>query len=154
LVVVEHHGAIIRPRRRARSPFSDIDIVARIPDFVTHVMELLRELGAVTPKPMFGCWGLYRDDVFFAIVRNDMLYLKVDEANRADFESRGLAPFIYETKTGDSIVLDYREAPEEALEQPGEMARWARSAYAAALRKRAAKPPPRKRAKRAAPKQA
>jgi DNA transformation protein len=111
-------------------------------------MELLREFGAVTPRPMFGCWALYRDDVFFAIVRNDMLYLKVDEANRADFESRGLGPFVYETKIGDSIVLDYHEAPEEALEQCGEMARWARSAYGAALRKRAARPAPRKRARR------
>ena len=122
--------------------------MARIPDFVTHVMELLREFGTVTPKPMFGCWALYRDDVFFAIVRNDMLYLKVDEANRADFESRGLGPFVYEMKTGDTIKLDYHEAPGEALEQSGEMARWAKSAYGAALRKRAAKPPPRKRAKR------
>jgi DNA transformation protein and related proteins len=136
------------------SPFSDIDIVTRIPDFVTHVMELLREFGPVTPKPMFGCWALYRDDVFFAIVRRDVLYLKADEANRGEFEARGLGPFIYEMKTGDAITLDYHEAPGEALEEAGEMARWARSAYAAALRKRAAKPPPRKRAKRTAPKQA
>jgi len=113
--------------------------VARIPDFVTHVMEMLRDFGPVAPKPMFGCWALYRDDVFFAIVRSDTLYLKVDDVNRAEFEARGLAPFVYEMKTGDSITLDYREAPEETLEDIAEMARWARSAYAAALRKPAGK---------------
>ena len=122
--------------------------MTRIPEFVTHVMELLREFGPVVPKPMFGCWALYRDDLFFAIVRHDMLYLKADDTNRGEFEARGLRAFIYETKTGDSIPLDYHEAPGEALEEAAEMTRWAKSAYGAALRKRAAKPPPRKRAKR------
>ena len=120
----------------------------RVPDFVTHVVEMLRDFGPVVPRPMFGCWALYRDDVFFAIVRHEVLYLKVDDANRGQFEARGLGAFVYEMKSGDSITLDYHEAPVETLETPMEMARWANGAYAAALRKRAARAAPRKRAKR------
>ena len=111
----------------------------RIPDFVAHVIETLRLFGPVRPKPLFGCWALYRDDAIFAIVRHDALYLKVDDGNRGAYDSRGLAPFVYETKIGDSITLDYCAAPEETLEDAEAMALWARDAYAAALRSQAAK---------------
>lgn len=111
----------------------------RVPEFVAHVIDTLRLFGPVQAKPMFGCWALYRDDVFFALVRHDALYFKVDDANRGDFEARGLAPFVYEMKTGDSITLDYRAAPEETLDDREAMALWARGAYAAALRARAGK---------------
>src|SRR5438045_1184991 len=62
-------------------------------DFVEHVLDLLREFGPVTAKPMFGGWGLYHEGLFFALIAEDMLYLKVDEANRAEFDDAHLEPF-------------------------------------------------------------
>ena len=119
-------------------------------EFVEHVIETMRSFGAVTARTMFGGWGLYRDGVFFALVFDDTLYLKADAANVADFEARGLEQFVFESrKGGETITTSYRRAPEEALESPEEMARWARSGYGAALRKKGA---PRAKAKARKPK--
>src|SRR6185295_20300240 len=109
-------------------------------EFIEHVIETMRSFGPVTARTMFGGWGLYHDGVFFALVFDDTLYLKSDATNAADFDARGLEPFVFESrKGGETITTSYRRAPEEALESPEEMARWARSAYGAALRKGSAK---------------
>lgn len=102
-------------------------------EFVEHVIETMRRFGAVDARSMFGGWGLYHRDTFFALIAGDALYLKVDDETRADFEAAGLARFVYSMKTGD-ITMSYFQAPEEALESPDVMAEWARKAYAAALR--------------------
>ena len=106
--------------------------------YVAHVVECLRGLGAVETRRMFGGWGLYHRGVFFALVMRETLYLKTDDASRAEFDARKLAAFTFE-KGGETIVTGYRAAPDEALEDPRVMARWARGAYAAALRKGAKK---------------
>ena len=109
-------------------------------DFVEHVVEMMRQFGAVAPRPMFGGWGLYRDGVFFALVFDDTLYLKADDGNAPDFEAEGLEPFVFESRnTGETILTSYRRAPDEALESPEVMARWARGALGAALRKQQAR---------------
>ena len=74
-------------------------------EFVEHVLETMRSFGPVEAKSMFGGWGLYHEGLFFALIAADMLYLKVDEDNRAEFESMGLSPFVYEAKVGDPIVM-------------------------------------------------
>ena len=118
-------------------------------DFVAHVVETLREFGAVTAKPMFGGWGLYHEGLFFALIAEDSLYLKVDADNRAAFDRARLAAFVYVTKDGDRIEMTYHQAPPEALESPAQMTPWARLAYGAALRAKVRKPARRK--KEAAP---
>ena len=119
-------------------------------EFVLHVLETMRRFGPVEAKAMFGGWGLYHQGLFFALIADDTLCLKADDENLAEFERAGLKPFVYEMKGGDSIVMHYYQAPEEALENAEVMAKWARSAYGAALRKAAAKSKPRKQAPRAA----
>lgn len=109
-------------------------------DFVEHVLDMLREFGPVTAKSMFGGWGLYHEGLFFALIAEDMLYLKVDEENRGDFEAARLEPFVYETKTGDRMVLAYHQAPAEAFDSREVMAQWAKSGYGAALRAKTRKP--------------
>jgi DNA transformation protein and related proteins len=109
-------------------------------EFVEHVIETMGELGPVTAKQMFGGWGLYHDALFFALIFEDTLYLKVDDENRAQFEAAGLPEFVYKTKDGDHMAMSYRQAPPEALESPVAMAEWARIAFAAALRAKNRKP--------------
>ena len=109
-------------------------------DFVAHVVDTMRELGAVSAKQMFGGWGLYHEGVFFAIIVGDALYLKVDDDNRAEFEGAGLPSFVYVTKDGDRMEMSYHAAPPEALESPAAMGTWARSGYGAALRAKTRKP--------------
>lgn len=113
--------------------------------FVDHVVDLLRIFGAVTPKAMFGGWGLYREGIFFALIAEDTLYLKCDDGNAGEFDALALAPFIYQSKVDERIVTSYRRAPDEALEDADVMARWARLGYEAALRaKQATRRPPRR----------
>jgi DNA transformation protein len=107
-------------------------------EFLDHVVETLRGFGPVTVKRMFGGWGLYREGVFFALIEKDILYFKADEESAAEFDAEGLEPFEF-VKQGETIVTSYRRAPDEALEDPRVMARWAKTAYGAALRKEARK---------------
>jgi DNA transformation protein len=136
-----------------RSPFSDIEsgpgagctlrgvsVLTTRSEFLEHVVETMRELGPVTAKAMFGGWGLYHEGLFFAIIFEDTLYLKVDDENRAHFEEAGLPEFIYKTKDGERMAMSYRQAPPEALESPAAMAAWARLGFAAALRTKNRKP--------------
>jgi DNA transformation protein len=105
-------------------------------EFAAHAAELLSSVGRVTARRMFGGRGLYCDGTMFALIADDVLYLKVDEGNRAEFERAGATPFTYGAQ-GRRTVMSYFRAPDEALESPAQAQPWARSAYAAALRGRA-----------------
>ena len=105
---------------------------------VDHCLELLAPLGAVRAKRMFGGHGLYCDELFFALIAADRLYLKVDAETRAAFEAAGCEPFVYSAKTG-ATAMSYWSVPAEAMESAALMQPWARQALAAALRARAVK---------------
>jgi DNA transformation protein len=117
------------------------------PDFIDYVNELLAPLGTVRSKRMFGGVGVYIDELFCAIIDDDCLYFKGDDENEAQFIDAGCPPFTY-VKEGHSQSLRYYRAPEEAMDNPQEMARWARLGLAAALRK-AAQPKPKPKPKKA-----
>jgi len=110
-----------------------------MPDYIQHCLELLSPMGPTRARRMFGGFGLYADDVFLALVQGEQLYLKVDDTSRAQFESAGCRPFIYDA-AGKSVALGYWTAPDEAMESPALMMPWARLAFAAALRARNKKP--------------
>ena len=107
-------------------------------DFVDYVMELFGPFGTVVSRRMFGGHGLYLDGLMFAIVSDDMLYLKADAMNRVEFEQAGCEMFSYARK-GRRATLGFFRAPEDAMDSPELMLPWARSAYAAALRANAKK---------------
>ena len=117
--------------------------MANSADFLAYLRELMRDGGvATTSRAMFGGHGLDVDGVFFAIVDDDVLYLRVDAQNRADFEALGCTPFEYSTREGVHRAMSYLRAPDEALERPDAMGRWARSSLGAALRAAATKKKP------------
>jgi len=105
------------------------------PDYLAWVCELLAPLGHIRSKRMFGGIGLYCDELFFAIVVDDVLYLKADAESRAAFEREALEPFSYEAR-GKRTVMNYFRAPDEALESPELMRCWGLLALGAALRAR------------------
>jgi DNA transformation protein len=106
--------------------------------FVDYCIELLSPLGAVRARRMFGGHGLYLDELFFALIAYERLYLKADETSRERFRAAGCEPFVYDARTG-SVALGYWSAPPDAMESPPLMQPWARLAVEAALRARAAK---------------
>ncbi|WP_313953369.1 TfoX/Sxy family protein [Accumulibacter sp.] len=107
-----------------------------LPVVVRYALELFAPLGTLRVKAMFGGWGFYCDDLFFAIVASDVLYLKADAQSAAMFEAVGGEPFRVERKDGRSDTMNYWTVPEEAMESPQEMLPWARAALAAAVRGR------------------
>lgn len=115
-------------------------------EFLAHCRELLAPLGTVRSRRMFGGHGFYVDDLFIALIAFGRLYLKADETSRARFEAAGCEPFVYEGK-GRPVTISYFTAPEDAIESPALMQPWARLALEAAVRARAAKKAPAKKAR-------
>lgn len=113
--------------------------MSRDAGFIAHLHELLDPLGQISMRRMFGGHGLYCNDVFFAIVIDDQLYLKVDAESRATFAAASCAPFVYAGKN-NPVEMSYWSVPGEAFDSAAEMRPWARLAIAAALRKPLVKP--------------
>jgi len=109
-------------------------------DFADYAVELLGTVGRVVARKMFGGYGLYCDGVMFALIADDVLYFKADDASRAEFERAGSEPFVYDAR-GRRTTMAYWRAPDEAMESRELAAPWARTALAAALRARSAKLP-------------
>ena len=109
-------------------------------EFVEYLTEMLQPLGEIRVKAMFGGWGFYADERFFAIVADEGFYVKVDDVSRGEFEVRGLNPFRFETR-GTKATMDYYEPPADALDDREMLCVWARKGLDAAVRAAGAKKP-------------
>ena len=102
--------------------------------FADFLREQLAPLGRVTMRRMFGKTGVFCNGLMLGMVRDDTLYLRVDDHNRAVFkEVESLPPLNYE-KGGSTIDLSFWRAPERLFDEPDELVAWARAALAAARR--------------------
>jgi DNA transformation protein len=110
--------------------------------FKEFLIEQMAGFGSVTIRPMFGGAGVYHDGLMFALVDDEVLYFKVDDASRVAFEAENLPPFVY-SKKDQKIDMSYFRSPERCMDDADEMAKWCRAAYDVAL-KSAAKKKPRK----------
>jgi DNA transformation protein len=100
--------------------------------FTEYVLDQLGGAWEVVAKRMFGGVGLYLEGLFCALIADDVLYLKVDEHNRADFEARGMEPF--RPTPHRPTVMSYYAVPADVLEDPELLAAWAGRAREAAAR--------------------
>ncbi len=75
--------------------------------FKEFLIEQMAGFGPVTIRPMFGGAGVYRDGLMFALIDDEVLYLKADETSRAAFEAENLPPFVYVQKGGRKIEMSY-----------------------------------------------
>ncbi len=101
--------------------------------FIDYLLELLAPLKHVRARKMFGGYGIFKEDLMFGLVADEVLYLKVDQETIRDYEAQGLGPFVYEKK-GKTMAMSYYQAPEEAMDSSSELCEWAERAYRAALR--------------------
>jgi DNA transformation protein len=104
-------------------------------EFADFVVEQMAAFARVRAKRMFGGYGLYRDELMFALIVDDQLYLKADDDSVAAFRARDLPPFTYESR-GRTVALRYYAAPPEVFDAPDEMHTWARRAWECAVRAR------------------
>lgn len=121
--------------------------------FHDFVQELFAGLGPVQVKRMFGGAGGYADGLMFLLIADDAIYLKADDALKAELKAKGCGPFVWEPQSGprkgEKVDLGYWRLPDSALDDPDEAVQWGRKALAVAKTKAKAKKP--KKAK-AAPK--
>lgn len=120
---------------------------------LAFAIDLLGQLGPVSGRRMFGGAGLYAGEVMFGLIDGGRIYLKTDEALRAELIKVGSEAWIYmETKgakAGLALETSYWSLPDSACDDPDEAAGWGRRAIAAAEAIKAAKPVRKPRAGRA-----
>ena len=102
-------------------------------EYLTYVIDQLECVGPVQARRMFGGAGLYCDGLFFALVADDVLYFKVDDSNRPEYESAGMGAF--RPFPDKANVMQYYDFPIEALENRVTLYDWARKALDVAERK-------------------
>ena len=108
--------------------------------------ELFEGLGGVSIRRMFGGAGVYAQGVMFALVDDDVIYLKVDEGLKRDLEGEGAVAWTYVApngpRAGEPMQMGYWSLPESVLDDPEVAQAWGRRAAEVALAKQAAKPKP------------
>ena len=103
--------------------------------FIDHAKDLFAPFGDISVRKMFGGAGVYCDERIFALLDDDLVFLKVDDETRKEFVRRGMAPFSFEMKDGTRAEMNgYYAAPEEIFDDEDELKRWTRLALDAASR--------------------
>jgi DNA transformation protein len=110
--------------------------------FKDFIRDQLAGFGPVTIRNMFSGAGIYADGVMFALVANDVLYLKADETSARAFAAEGMSPFTYSRAAKAPVAMSYWEVPPRLLEEPGELVQWAREAHCIACAANAKKTTP------------
>lgn len=98
-------------------------------EFIAYVVEQFSTWGTVSVRRMFGGAGLYREGTMFAVIAEDVAYLKVDDSNREDFLRAGSGPFAPYPEKIKTTIRTYFEIPADILENPDELARWAERSW-------------------------
>jgi len=108
-------------------------------EYLAFIKDQMSDFGPVSIKRMFGGAGVSLDDVNFAIIAGEILYLKTDAVNEPDFAAEDLEPFSFEGRNGRRMQMSYRRAPPRVMDDADEMTLWCRKAFEAALRARKSK---------------
>ena len=109
------------------------------PEFIRYLRDQLRNWAPVEIRRIFGGHGIFRDGLMFALIHDETIYLRSDEASLSAFAAAGMGPFRYR-RNGRLVALGYHQAPPETLEDAELMGQWADRAFAAALRRAALRP--------------
>ena len=93
--------------------------------FKEFVLDQLRELPGVTARSMFGGYGIYQGEVFFAIIHQSRLYFKTNDRTRPAYVKKGMKPFRPNAK---QTLKTYYEVPVEITEDSDQFTAWAEQA--------------------------
>ncbi|PHR60008.1 MAG: hypothetical protein COA47_08125 [Robiginitomaculum sp.] len=106
-------------------------------EFKAFVCDHLSALGEISTRNMFVGAGVYVQGVMFALLADDMLYVKANEAMMADLAPLGCGPFMVDFGKGkEPKPMAYWTIPESAMDDPHEAVIWARRAMEYALSKK------------------
>ena len=105
-------------------------------EYRDFVVERLSSVMVVRSRAMFGGFGLYAEDAIFAVISSDdVLYFKVDETNRPDFETAEMPQF---------MDMPYFQLPVEVLEDDDQLHAWMNKSVEIGIRTKKKKKPKKK----------
>ena len=116
--------------------------------FKDYVLEQLGGLGAVSARRMFGGVGLYCGVLFFGVINDNLLYLRIDDATRPRYEAEGMTA-LRPVRARPEVLAAYYQVPDRVLEDAETLVEWARRSVAVAAGR--SKPPSRPAKKRRPP---
>jgi DNA transformation protein len=93
--------------------------------FRDFVLDQLGALGSLRCRAMFGGYGIYQGEAFFAIVFKGRLYFKTSAETRRAFLERGMEPFRPNPR---QALTSYYEVPLDVIEDAAQLTLWARAA--------------------------
>ncbi|MBQ7501260.1 TfoX/Sxy family protein, partial [bacterium] len=88
----------------------------------------LKGFGPFEMRPMFGGFGLFKNNLYFGIASQGSLFLRTDDSSRQEFIASGSSPL----QGGFYTFSDTYEVPEAVKNDPAKLAAWAERAYRAA----------------------
>ncbi len=101
-----------------------------------RIRDLFSSFRAVDVRRMFSGAGIFVDGSMIGLVVDAVIYLKTDQTNAADFDHEALPPFQYTAKSGQRVVMSYRQMPERLYDDPEELALWADKSLRVAMARR------------------
>jgi DNA transformation protein len=124
-------------KKKGRGPLKSMRVSMGFREFVLDQLGGIPDLRA---KAMFGGVGLYAGDFFFGMMAADLLYFKVDDSNRREYEATGSKPFApYADPAAMTLTMPYYSVPADVLESAPTLVAWAKKAIAVAKKAKAAK---------------
>ena len=105
--------------------------VAVSDSFLTFVLEQLSAVRELSSRRMFGGVGLYAGEAFFAILDNDTLFFKVDDATRPTYRRHRMPPFA--PMKDKPPMTGYYQVPPSVLEDADALGAWAKEAIGVAM---------------------
>ncbi len=100
---------------------------------IAAIEDMFQAVGPVAIKKMFGGLGIYARGTIVAIETNGEFFLKADAISAPQFASAGARQWTYDGK-GKSVSMPYWTIPDDAFDDPDEMANWMRLAVEAGMR--------------------
>ena len=98
--------------------------------YLAFVLDQIAGVAGIVTKRMFGGVGIYSEGRFFAVIDNDTLFFKVDDALAQRYRDKGMPPFM--PIPGAKPMAGYYQVPPDVLEDRTMLARWAKDSIAVA----------------------
>ncbi|SDW07712.1 DNA transformation protein [Lutibacter oricola] len=96
-------------------------------DFLQFVLDQLSGWGTVNIKKMFGGVALYQEELAFAMLMNDEVYLKVDDFTEKKFIKAGSVQL--KLFKNNAVVVSFYSLPSEVLEDADLFKDWSKEAF-------------------------
>ena len=108
---------------------------------VDWVQEALDGIGTISARKMFGGLALYHEGRIFAMIADDLIWLKADSESDAVWDAADCPRFTFDFGEGKMAgSMNYRRAPDDVYDDADALRHWAGIAIAAAERAPLKKP--------------